>query len=70
MRYHVIALDYDGTLAEDGKVPQQLKETTRKLVLVTGRELPVERAAKHYPDAAVSKKIVTGYIEEKYAVQE
>lgn len=42
-----LATDYDGTLAEDGAVRQEtlealkrLKQTGRKLLLVTGRELP------------------------------
>ncbi|QLL63801.1 HAD-IIB family hydrolase [Sinorhizobium mexicanum] len=42
-----LATDYDGTLAEDGVVRQEtlealkrLKETGRRLLLVTGRELP------------------------------
>ncbi|HET6264187.1 MAG TPA: HAD family hydrolase [Usitatibacter sp.] len=46
MRYTAIALDYDGTIAHDGAVPDhvldglaRLKKTGRKLVLVTGREL-------------------------------
>ncbi|HEY0712791.1 MAG TPA: HAD-IIB family hydrolase [Polyangia bacterium] len=46
MRYHVLAADYDGTLATHGKVPpatiaavRRLKASGRKLVLVTGREL-------------------------------
>jgi hydroxymethylpyrimidine pyrophosphatase-like HAD family hydrolase len=46
MRYTAIALDYDGTIAHDGEVPPhvldglaRLKETGRKLLLVTGREL-------------------------------
>lgn len=46
MRYHVLATDYDGTLAHDGRVDgptiealHRLRETGRKLVLVTGREL-------------------------------
>ena len=46
MRYTAIALDYDGTIAHDGAVPPhvldglvRLKETGRKLLLVTGREL-------------------------------
>lgn len=46
---HVVALatDYDGTLAEDGVVSrstiealQRFKDTGRRLILVTGRELP------------------------------
>jgi HAD superfamily hydrolase (TIGR01484 family) len=46
MRYHALAADYDGTLAHHGRVDEptitalrRLKETGRKLVLVTGREL-------------------------------
>ncbi|MDG3006941.1 HAD-IIB family hydrolase [Paludisphaera mucosa] len=46
MRYHVLAADYDGTLATDGRVDpptvealRLLKESGRKLVMVTGREL-------------------------------
>jgi phosphoglycolate phosphatase (TIGR01487 family) len=47
MRYLVLATDYDGTLAEDGKVSHEtvaaldrFLQTGRKLVLVTGRHLP------------------------------
>lgn len=47
MRYLVLASDYDGTLAHDGvvdeetvKVLERLKHSGRKLILVTGRELP------------------------------
>jgi HAD superfamily hydrolase (TIGR01484 family) len=46
MRYHVLAADYDGTLAHHGRVDDatwaalhRLGESGRKLVLVTGREL-------------------------------
>jgi HAD superfamily hydrolase (TIGR01484 family) len=46
MRYHVLASDYDGTLADDGTVNVQtvralsrLRASGRLLVLVTGREL-------------------------------
>src|SRR6187200_3427220 len=46
MRYNAIALDYDGTIAHDSAVPAhvvdalvRLKDSGRKLVLVTGREL-------------------------------
>lgn len=45
-RYHVLATDYDGTLAEDGSVSDATMEALRRakaagitLVLVTGREL-------------------------------
>ena len=47
MRYHALATDYDGTLAHDGRVDedtlaglQKLLASGRRLVLVTGRELP------------------------------
>jgi hydroxymethylpyrimidine pyrophosphatase-like HAD family hydrolase len=47
MRYLALATDYDGTLAHDSHVSeealtaiQRLKESGRKLVLVTGREMP------------------------------
>ena len=46
MRYHVVACDYDGTIAHDGVVApatvtalERLAGSGRKLVLVTGREL-------------------------------
>ena len=47
MRYIALACDYDGTIAADGLVDpstlkslQQLRESGRRLILVTGRELP------------------------------
>jgi hydroxymethylpyrimidine pyrophosphatase-like HAD family hydrolase len=47
MRYTALAVDYDGTIAHDGVVPphvidglKRLKATGRRLLLVTGRELP------------------------------
>src|SRR5690348_12640723 len=47
MRYLVLACDYDGTLAHDGRVSREtlaalerLLASGRKLLLVTGRELP------------------------------
>ena len=47
MRYHAVACDYDGTLAKDGVLDEttlaalvRTKESGRKLLLVTGRELP------------------------------
>lgn len=46
MRYQVLATDYDGTLAKDGRVSDQtldaltrLRQSGRKMVLVTGRIL-------------------------------
>jgi hydroxymethylpyrimidine pyrophosphatase-like HAD family hydrolase len=46
MRYHVLAADYDGTLAHHGQIDdatwtalQRLTSSGRKLVLVTGRQL-------------------------------
>jgi len=47
MYFICLATDYDGTLAEDGVVAEEtvaalrsLKQSGRRLVLVTGRELP------------------------------
>ncbi len=47
MRYLVLCTDYDGTLAHHGRVDEttlaaleELRVSGRKLVLVTGRELP------------------------------
>jgi len=47
MRYLALATDYDGTLAHDGQVDtstiealERLQRSRRKLILVTGRELP------------------------------
>ena len=47
MRYLALAVDYDGTLAKDGAVApstvaalEQVAASGRKLILVTGRELP------------------------------
>jgi hypothetical protein len=47
MRYTAVALDFDGTIAHDSEVPanvvdglRRLKATGRKVLLVTGRELP------------------------------
>jgi hypothetical protein len=47
MRYLALCTDYDGTLAHDGRVDrttlaalEDLRLSGRKLVLVTGRELP------------------------------
>jgi HAD superfamily hydrolase (TIGR01484 family) len=46
MRFRVVAADYDGTLANDGRVDKKtletlacVRESGRKLLLVTGREL-------------------------------
>lgn len=47
MRFPIVATDYDGTLAADGKVTDrtlealnQLRASGRKILLVTGRHLP------------------------------
>ncbi len=47
MRYLALACDYDGTLAHDGRVAdntlsqlERVRASGRKLILVTGRELP------------------------------
>ena len=47
MRFHALATDYDGTIAHHGLVDdatiaalERAKKSGRKLILVTGRELP------------------------------
>src|SRR4029453_1906048 len=47
MRYLALAVDYDGTLAKNGQVSPQtvaaleeVRASGRRLILVTGRELP------------------------------
>jgi HAD superfamily hydrolase (TIGR01484 family) len=47
VRYHALACDYDGTIATGGRVDdatlsalERLRASRRKLVLVTGRQLP------------------------------
>jgi HAD superfamily hydrolase (TIGR01484 family) len=46
MRYHALAADYDGTLAHHGRIDEatwaalrKLRESGRKIIMVTGREL-------------------------------
>ncbi|RPI59588.1 MAG: HAD family phosphatase, partial [Lysobacterales bacterium] len=63
MRYHLLATDYDGTLATEGKVAAEtvaaLKDvlaTGRRLVLVTGREL--DDLTGVYPDLSIFERVV------------
>ncbi len=63
MRYHVLACDYDGTLAHRGKVSEdtlsalrKLKETGRRAILVTGRELGDLAAA--FPELDIFDQVV------------
>lgn len=63
MRYHLLATDYDGTLATDGRVSDAtvaaLKDvlaTGRKLVLVTGREL--DDLASVFAELALFERVV------------
>src|SRR5689334_12688854 len=63
MRFKVLATDYDGTLARHGSVEPattaailRLRESGRKVLLVTGRELPDLK--KVFPDFAVFDRIV------------
>src|SRR6185437_8720927 len=65
VRYIAMALDYDGTLATEGKVPREtlralvrLKESGRQIVLVTGRLL--EDLLEVFPEASeLCERIVT-----------
>jgi hypothetical protein len=63
MRYLVLACDYDGTLASDGEVRDEtlaalhrLRDSGRKLILVTGREL--ENLLKIFPPIEVFDRVV------------
>lgn len=63
MYFIALATDYDGTLAQDGRVHkstlsalEELKKTGRKLILVTGRELPDLKRV--FPEFGVFDKIV------------
>jgi hydroxymethylpyrimidine pyrophosphatase-like HAD family hydrolase len=63
MPWAALATDYDGTLAEDGKVRDDVlrtlvrfKESGRKLVLVTGRQL--EDLESVFPDVGVFDRVV------------
>ena len=63
MRYHALAADYDGTLAHHGRVDDttwaalaRLRESGRKVILVTGREL--DELLELIPDPTVFDRIV------------
>jgi HAD superfamily hydrolase (TIGR01484 family) len=63
MYFLVFATDYDGTLAEEGVVSEatlkalrSLKETGRKLLMVTGREMP--DLARVFPQLDLFDKVV------------
>jgi HAD superfamily hydrolase (TIGR01484 family) len=63
MRYHVLAADYDGTLAHDGTVSaetlaslRRLVESGRRLILVTGRRLAPLREI--FPELGLFERIV------------
>jgi HAD superfamily hydrolase (TIGR01484 family) len=63
MRFHAIALDYDGTIAHHGNVDdgtvaalERLKKSGRRLILVTGRQLDDLRDV--FPQYAMFDRIV------------
>jgi len=63
MRYTALAVDYDGTIAHDGVVPphvvdalKRLKATGRRLLLVTGRELPELKTV--FPEVGLFDRVV------------
>src|SRR4029453_11421820 len=63
MRYLALCCDYDGTIAHHGRVDEptlaalkRLRESGRKLVLVTGREL--DDLQKVFPPLALLPRIV------------
>jgi HAD superfamily hydrolase (TIGR01484 family) len=63
MQYHALAADYDGTLATDGVVDEKtiealhrLKESGRRLVLVTGRI--IEQLMQVFPQVGLCDMVV------------
>ncbi|TPJ43176.1 HAD-IIB family hydrolase, partial [Mesorhizobium sp. B2-6-5] len=63
MYFIALATDYDGTLAHDGVVSkktlaalERFKKSGRKLLLVTGRELPDLKRV--FPDIGMFDKVV------------
>ncbi|RUX98460.1 HAD family phosphatase, partial [Mesorhizobium sp. M2A.F.Ca.ET.040.01.1.1] len=63
MYFMALATDYDGTLAHDGLVTastisalEKLKKSGRKLILVTGRELPDLKEV--FPELSLFDKVV------------
>jgi HAD superfamily hydrolase (TIGR01484 family) len=63
MRYHVLAADYDGTLAHHGRIEdatwealRRLRDSGRKVVMVTGRQL--EELLGLLPEPEVFARIV------------
>lgn len=57
VRYHALAADYDGTLAHHGLIDdltwaslRKLRDSGRKLILVTGRELDELLGLLHHPE--------------------
>src|SRR5688572_30399261 len=63
MRYHLLATDYDGTIATDGTVAaatvaalNDVLATGRRLVLVTGREL--DDLMGVFPDLSIFERVV------------
>lgn len=63
MKYHALAVDYDGTLASDGQVDDQtiaalrrLRESGRQLILVTGRI--VDQLVRVFPQLGLCNLVV------------
>lgn len=63
MRFHALACDYDGTIATDGRVPddvvkalEELKKSGRTLLLVTGRTL--DQALTRFPAIKMFARVV------------
>src|SRR5262245_64854131 len=63
MRYRALPVDYDGTLAKDGRVDQstrealgRLRDSGRRLILVTGREL--DELLEIFPQVDLFERVV------------
>jgi hydroxymethylpyrimidine pyrophosphatase-like HAD family hydrolase len=63
MRYLALASDYDGTLAQDGRVEEEtlealerLRDSGRKLILVTGRQL--DELLNVFPEIELCDRVI------------
>ncbi|MFB3905514.1 MAG: HAD family hydrolase [Acidobacteriota bacterium] len=72
MRYYALATDYDGTLAEHGRVDdatlhalERLRSSGRRLIMVTGRELhDLSRVFSRFE--LFDQVVIRAKIEERY----
>ena len=75
MYFIALATDFDGTIAEDGVVAEatlealrELKRSERKLLLVTGRQLPDLKAA--FPELGLFNMVVATRLLERIPIRQ